>query len=212
VTQRGMLKHDMSEAVVLPSAPWLLASAPELRRSYNMSSNGSGYRYVHKTTGAVHCFRLDRARFGDDYFHALFADNEESSVSSLDFYNPATLQPVAARDEVCVWALIRAVERLHWATNHMSVDDMTRLRAYPCSLSIAVALRSLMTAHSQLESSRGLLQVVGDTAQGDVFLLSAMVPKSPFLSLPVMQAFYIVARLHRHRRSSQRTTCHDQRV
>jgi hypothetical protein len=196
VTQRGVLKYDMGKAVVIPGAPKLLASAREIRKAYNWScDDGMTVKYVHKKTHAVLKFRLDPLRFKDDFFHAVLSD-EAIAVSSVDFYNPAPLAPVMPRDEGRVWPMIRAVERLHWATNHMSVDDMARLCESPsyigdvsrAAIDLFVAHRGcsacrmgIMPEHSQLSSTRGLSTIVGDTVQGDIFFIEGDGAKVPVM-------------------------------
>jgi len=222
VSQRGMLKFDLGKAVVIRGAAKLLISAREVRKSYDWSSvGGLGILYVHKVSKATIEFRLDPVRFKDEFFHAVLEDEPESvsslhffkedpdlgapsctawkeSVSSLDFYNPPPLIPVAVRDEARVWPLIRAVERLHWSTNHMSIADMTNLCSRPGyfgdvtgeAVALFAAHRGCsscrmghMTAHSQYPSSRGLSTVVGDTVQGDIFFIESDGPKVPVLLL-----------------------------
>jgi hypothetical protein len=205
ISQRGMLKFDLGKAVVIRDAAKVLISAREVRKSYDWSSDGGlGIRYVHKITKAAVVFRLDPVRFKDDFFHAVLEDAPDS-VSLLDFYNPPPLAPVAARDEARVWPMIRAVERLHWSLNHMSVADMTHLCSRPGYFgdvtSEAVALFAVhrgcsscrmghMTAHSQYPSTRGLSAIVGDTVQGDIFFIESDGPKVPVLLLSCEKSLF----------------------
>jgi hypothetical protein len=196
VSQRGTLKLDMGRAVVIKGAPRLLASAPELRRAYNMCSSGSSIVYTHKVTGSTLIFQLDRVRFSDDYFHLLIDDPVDEFVGALDFYNPPPLLPVLPSDAAASWPMIRAVERLHWTTNHMSAEAMTRICKSPGyygdatveGIKLFVKHRGCsacsmgkMVGHSQLESSRGLDTEVGRTAQGDVFFIDDDDRKIPVL-------------------------------
>ncbi|MEI7747149.1 MAG: hypothetical protein WCJ28_06390, partial [Actinomycetota bacterium] len=207
VTRRGLLKYDLGRAMVVPGARKLLVSAPEVRRAYHLTgSPGPDIHYVHKTTGAELVFRLDRARFGDDYTHLVLEDSEDYCVSNLDFYNPSPLEPVHPRDETRVWPLIHAVERLHWSSNHMGSYDMGTLCSSadyvgdvtPEAINLFVKHRGcsacgkgMMTAHSQLASSRGLSAIAGETAQGDVFFIENGGPKIPVLLIACEASTFI---------------------
>jgi hypothetical protein len=153
ITTRGMLKMDMGRAVVVPNSPRLLASGPELRKSYHWQASGSEIRYTHKVTGASLIFRMDPIRFKDQYFHMIVETepkpsnlvsttelgcclNEYAPESSpivctmsggLDFYDPPPLLPVPPALADSAWPMIRAVERFHWNTCHMGAEAMTRM-------------------------------------------------------------------------------------
>ena len=196
ITKRGMLKMDMGRAVVIPDASRILVSGAELRKSYDWSASHSEIRYRHKITGASIIFRLDPVRFGDHYFHTLFDANNGEYVASLDFYDPKPLEPVPPLDAHAVWPLIRAVERFHWNADHMSPEDMKRLclrsdyvgevtsegvDLFVAHRGCSACLRGSMPAHSQLTSSRGLCDQVGEVAQGDIFFIDKDGVKLPVL-------------------------------
>ena len=114
-------------------------------------------------------------------------------VRSLDFHNPKPLIPVT---DDSVWPMIRAVERLHWAADHLGAEDMKRLcsrsdyigEVTPAGIDLFVVHRGCsscvegsMPAHSQLDSTRGLSTRVGEMAQGDVFFIETEGAKVPVL-------------------------------
>lgn len=206
VKQRGILKYDLGEAVVIPLSRRLLASGSELREKYSFSSDGESLKYIHKCTGAVITFHLDEHRYRDKFFHCQLSDVNEAHVASVDFYNPAPLVPVDPSDATRVWILIAAVERFHWQANHMSVGGMTRMCAQgtlPPEITVeAIKLfathrgcsacrMGMMPGHSQLTSSRGLCTVVGQMAQGDVFFIEYMTFKVPVLLIVCEASMFI---------------------
>jgi hypothetical protein len=71
IKRRGMLKLDMSRAMVVSGASRLLASGPELREIYNWQASGSEISYIHKVSCSTLVFRCDTVRFNEKYYHIL---------------------------------------------------------------------------------------------------------------------------------------------
>jgi hypothetical protein len=112
---RGPLIMDMGVGVYVKSAKKNLLSAIQLRKAYRKEDiSDTDMLYVHRDNGSTILFRLE----ADGYYHTRLARPDGYAVSSVDFYNPAPLVPVPAKDSIAIWAEIRSVERLHWASNH----------------------------------------------------------------------------------------------
>ena len=191
VTKRGTLKLDMGRAVVLPGATRLLIAGQELRGKYDMLAAGNEIRYTHKVSGAKIVFRCDPVRFGDHFYHCILnlsSQPMDVCASSLDFYDPPPLVPVPHALESSIWPMIHAVERFHWTTGHMGMEDMKRMCKMPSYMGevdsagvdlfvkhrgCSSCLIGNMRAHDQLPSSRGLSTVTGAVFQGDIFFVEA---------------------------------------
>jgi hypothetical protein len=62
IKRRGILKLEMSRAMVVSGASRLLASGPELRERYYWQASGSKISYTHKVSCSTLVFRCDTVR------------------------------------------------------------------------------------------------------------------------------------------------------
>jgi len=195
---RGSLKFDLGEAVVCDTRRNLIAEAQLLKSYDKQQTQGDEIRYVHRVKKDVIIFRRNSLRYRDPWYHLEIsrADAKEL-VMSLDFYDPAPVEPVPKENAAAVWSKIYIAERFHLTVNHLKVKDMLRMIESPDYIGrvdadaiklfakhrgCAACRLGTMTHHPQLTSSRGLSTVPGRVAQGDIwFLESELGRKVPIL-------------------------------